>query len=227
VGFESFLMFTAFCRWNNWPPVIAEIMKQGLFPQRNIRWTEVARIIDSFKEKKEKAWTGAYMINATGAAPGETKARFITDQVICAGICAVLPELEAAFKKGSRREVWLILKSRPYFGSFMSGQVVDDWGWTLLLSKARDTNTWAPQGPGSVRGFNRVLGLPLKTKHKEDEWCTVLQDWRKQVIEELGQEFRDISLMDLQNCLCETDKYLRVKNGEGRPRSQYKPETAY
>jgi hypothetical protein len=28
---------------------------------------------------------------------------------------------------------------------------------------------------------------------------------------------------DVPNILCETDKYLRVKNGEGKPRASYVP----
>jgi hypothetical protein len=109
----------------------------------------------------------------------------------------------------------------------MAGQVVDDWTWTPLLSQPSDEYTWAPQGPGSLRGFNRLKGLPLNTRHKSKEWCEQLQEWRQCVINKLGAEYEDLNLMSLQNCLCETDKFLRAKNGEGRPRSYYKPESAY
>ena len=109
----------------------------------------------------------------------------------------------------------------------MAGQIVDDWSWTPLLSDASDTNLWAPQGPGSVRGFNRLKGLPLKTRHKEEEWCQQLQIWRKGIIDVLGSEYESMDLMSCQNTLCELDKYLRTKNGEGRPRSKYRSETAF
>jgi cell division GTPase FtsZ len=33
-----------------------------------------------------------------------------------------------------------------------------------------------------------------------------------------------IDFSDVPNILCETDKYLRVKNGEGVPRAKYVPE---
>jgi hypothetical protein len=32
---------------------------------------------------------------------------------------------------------------------------------------------------------------------------------------------------DVPNILCETDKYLRVKNGEGKPRALYVPGRGY
>jgi hypothetical protein len=54
-----------------------------------------------------------------------------------------------------------------------------------------------------------------------------LQAIREGVLSDLGSDFADLTLMDIQNCLCEFDKYERVRLGEGRPRSYYKPETAY
>jgi hypothetical protein len=124
-------------------------------------------------------------------------------------------------------EVWRELKNIKYFGVFMAGQCVDDWTWTPLLNKATDIYTWAPQGPGSVRGFNRIMDRPLKTKIPMEEWLFQLKAWRQLIIDRLGPSFEDLTLMDCQSVLCETDKFLRVKYGEGRPRSKYRPETAY
>lgn len=226
-GFSQFIQFSAFCRWNNWPPAIDAVMKAGLYPAKKIDWEDVAHVIDQYRAEHKKAWTGAYMINAKGCEKGKSKADFICQQVISKGLSEAMPLIEQSIKTGSRREVWLVFMSLLNWGSFMSGQVIDDWGWTILLSGAKDKNTWAPQGPGSIRGFNRLMGLPLKTRHKEDEWCAQLQIWRKEIIDTLGKEYRDCGLHDTQNQLCELDKYLRTKNGEGRPRSQYRPETAY
>lgn len=33
----------------------------------------------------------------------------------------------------------------------------------------------------------------------------------------------EMDFSDVPNVLCETDKYLRVKNGEGTPRARYVP----
>ena len=109
----------------------------------------------------------------------------------------------------------------------MAGQVVDDWTWTPLMKDALDHYTWAPMGPGSVRGFNRLKGLPLGKKPLRIIWLTQLQYWRSVVIEALGPSYADMTLMDIQNILCEVDKYLRVQAGQGRPRAKYKPETAF
>jgi hypothetical protein len=47
------------------------------------------------------------------------------------------------------------------------------------------------------------------------------------VVERLGPDYENLTLMDTQNQLCEADKYERVRLGQGRPRSLYKPEGAY
>lgn len=228
VSFSSFILFSAFCRWCNWPPVIEEILRRELYPAKNVKWQAIAELMDEMKSERKKVFTGAYMINAKGCAKGESKAQFIVRDVIQKGIGGVLPQLEKAFHTGSRQEVWKVLMTAPCHGSFMAGQCVDDWGMTILLSGAKDRYLWAPMGPGSVRGFNRVLGRePIRKRPSEEEFCEHLQVWRKEIIAALGGAYRDLSLMDCQNALCETDKMLRVKNGEGRPRSKYKPELAY
>ena len=229
VGLKSFLEFTAFCRWNNWPPVIARIIQEDLFPHQVLDWRAIGTVVDKHRAECGKAWTGAYMINSKGLIKPQTKAQYITESVISKGIGGAVSRLEKALNTGFRREVWLVLRTLPNFGGsgFMAGQVVDDWGWTSLLANAKDTFTWAPQGPGSLRGFNRLIGIPLNKTHSEEEWCGQLQAWRKEIILALGKEYLNLDLHSMQSCLCELDKYLRVKNGEGRPRSKYRPETAY
>jgi hypothetical protein len=226
-GFASFIEFTAFCRWCNWPPTIAVIMQEGLYhPVQKIDWKAVARCMDRFKKEHKKCWTSAYMVIGPKGS-NKSKAHFIATKVVGKSIGGALDRIEKALQTKQRREVWLVLMSLMGWGSFMSGQVVDDWSWTPLLAGAQDENLWAPQGPGSIRGFNRLKGLPLKTCHKEEEWCAQLQVWRQQIIDALGSEFSDLSLMDVQNTLCEYSKYSKTQLGEGRPRSRYKPETAF
>lgn len=220
---EQLIMFAAFCRWNNWPPTINEILKAKLYPAETIDWPAIRDLLLGLE--RGKMWTGAYMIRAS--PDGRPKASFVIDTIICESVKNALPELMEALQTKRRRPVWQVLNSCLHFGSFMAGQVVDDLTWTTLLPRPRDNYLWAPQGPGSLRGFNRLLGLPLKTRHKEQEWCMQLRLWRKEIIAELGSEYNDVTLHDLNNIACEIDKFLRVKNGEGRPRSLYRPETAY
>lgn len=224
---DNFLLFTALCRWVNWPPTIAAIMEKGLWGEtKPIDWLKVGKFIDA-RTKDQKVWTGAYMIRAPKAGSNKGKGVFIATTVVRDGLRPVLPQIKEAFKTKSRRAVWEVLTSRNYWGPFMAGQLVDDWSWTPLLADATDTFTWAPQGPGSLRGFNRLLGLPLKTKHSEEEWCRQLIVWRQEIIDELGPAYDDVSLADVQNVCCEYSKYAKVLEGSGRPRSKYRPEEAF
>jgi hypothetical protein len=221
-----FVKWVALCRWVNWPPTLSDIILADgdLITNKNIRLKKIGVLIDK-KCGDSKAWTGAYMIRAPSKKkyPGITKGAFVAETVV-GGLDAVSAQLRAALKQNSAQAVWELLCSVPNWGTFMAGQVVADLTYTPLLEAAGDLNTWAPQGPGSRRGFNRLMGRPLYDRIQAEEWSDRLQDWRGQVAAAIGSE---LNLMDLQNCLCETDKYLRVKAGEGRPRSTYKPETAF
>jgi hypothetical protein len=107
-------------------------------------------------------------------------------------------------------------------GSFLAGQVVCDAKYTTLLRDASDWETWACSGPGSRRGLNRVAGRPVNAPWKESDWFKTLTEL-KQVIDILvvDANMPAIHAQDLQNCLCEFDKYERVRLGEGKPRSRY------
>lgn len=107
-------------------------------------------------------------------------------------------------------------------GGFMPAQIIADLKYTEPLRSADDWMTFAVSGPGSKRGLNRVLGRPANTPWAEPEWraefdrlwTTVAPD-----LERIG--LGDLHAQDKQSVLCEVDKYLRVKTGEGRMRSHY------
>ncbi len=223
----EFLEFLALCRWVNWPPTINELLiRQATIGP--MKWDQFAKIIDLKTARGEKAWTGAYMVRADKA--GRSKAEYVVFDVCLGGISSGVKQdiLASCELIHEREDVWEEVRAQKYWGSFMAGQFVDDLTWTKYLSKPKDDYTWAPQGPGSLRGFNRLLGMPLEATCRDTTyWCDHLMEWRREAIAALGPQYNDLTLMDIQNCLCEFDKYERVRLGEGRPRSTYRPETAY
>lgn len=222
----AFLLFVALCRWINWPPTIKAIMDAGLWPAQKLDYRAIWKLLDAQAKRGEKVWTGAYMIRAKPGS-GRSKAHYVLTEVVERSLEPVKHALPASCAGNMRQAVWELLMSRPNWGSFMAGQVVDDLTWTPLLRHPVDDLHWAPRGPGSVRGANRLRGVSLREPISDELWFVMLQDLRRKVIDALGAEYGDLTAHDVQNMLCETDKYLRVKNGEGRPRAKYAAETAY
>jgi hypothetical protein len=222
LGTAKFMSWSVLCRFVNWPPTLIRLRQEGLWPgMGRIPWDTIGETIDKIEGK---AWTGAYMVRAP-AGKGTGKGIYVACDV-AAPVEERVGELLEATKQGAEA-TWSLLKGFHSFGSFMAGQIVADWSYMCLLRDAPDLYTWAPQGPGSKRGFNRLMGRSLNQLISQEEWVAKLVEWRNELINYLGSEYADLTLHDLQNCLCELDKFLRAKNGEGRPRSFYKPEGAY
>lgn len=105
-------------------------------------------------------------------------------------------------------------------GSFMAAQVVADLKYVAPLSNALDWWTFAASGPGSRRGLNRVFEYDVGAPWNEEAWFQHLMNLRGQVLPLLkGME---LHAQDLQNCLCEFDKYERARLDEGTPKQLYK-----
>ncbi len=111
------------------------------------------------------------------------------------------------------------LAAAPFMGGFYAGQVVADVKYVGQLRNASDWWDFAASGPGSRRGLNRILGRPTKAPWKERKWRKQLQLLRKTIDPALAKAgLPRMHAQDTQNCLCEFDKYERVRIGEGKGR---------
>jgi hypothetical protein len=109
-------------------------------------------------------------------------------------------------------------------GGFMPAQIIADLKYVAPLSAASDWMTFAASGPGSRRGLNRVLGRPVDAPWSESGWRREFDHLRTAIMPDLERiGLGDLHAQDLQNTLCECDKYLRVKLGEGKPRRRFRP----
>ena len=170
----------------------------------------------------EKVFTGAYIItNAGSTDPKEnvvvtqflTPFRFNLDQIV----------------RLSEQNRWELvaefMQTLPGIGPFMSKEIALDMMLNPLLENATDKLTWTPAGPGAIRGLNRLHDRPLQQGMTQTKAIGEMQD----LLWMLGEHFKEYmprpgvnyGVTDVQFSLCELDKYLRVKNGEGRPRSGY------
>lgn len=214
------LWFMAACaRWINWPPTIVELVMKDVWPSAEFSPTAFGEVVDQRVRRGEKGWTSAYLITARTLPKGQGKADYIANSTL-------LPLWE---KREKFREY---LAGEPTvegamdlfhgcfgFGSFMAGQVVADWSYTDLLSGAKDLYTYAPVGPGSARGMNKLHDREQnKVLHQEQ--------FTEELLELMPHIPITITAHDAQSCLCEWDKYTRLQNG-GQVRSKYTPEARF
>lgn len=107
-------------------------------------------------------------------------------------------------------------------GSFIAAQVIADLKYIKAcpLGQADDWRDFAAPGPGSKRGLNRVMEIPID-HNQNSTWYHNLIVLRDKVNTKL--DWNDpLDAQDLQNCLCEFDKYERARLGEGTPKQIYK-----
>lgn len=220
------LWFIAACaRYVNWPPTLAKLLQLGAVPD-NVEAFDpelFGRCVDGIVASGEKAWTGAYLITARQLPPGEGKGHWIA-RCMLDPLKSVATDARAAVASGSLETLAKVLESSYGWGTFMAGQVVADLTYVAPMNKAKDLYTWAPIGPGSTRGLNRLHLRPLNQVIKEPQFLEELIDVRDMIIETLG--FDDLTLHDNQSVMCEADKYFRLLAG-GRVRANYAPETRF
>jgi hypothetical protein len=133
---------------------------------------------------------------------------------------------------GSLREVYELLLAWPLIGPFMAYQLATDLNYTTLIDFDEDDFTMP--GPGALRGLSKVfveLGDldPAGAIH----WLCRYQDCCE---EELGiappRLFgRPLHAIDVQNLLCEIDKYARVafpelKSNRSRIKQRFEADSA-
>jgi hypothetical protein len=174
---------------------------------------------------RQKVFTGAYII--TNAGSTDPKQNVVVSQFLTP-LRFQLDSIVAIAENTNRwQPVAEKLQQQAGIGAFMSKEIALDMMLTPVLENATDKLTYSPVGPGAIRGLNRLYGRPLQASASQP----VALSEMKRLLGRLANDrvFADYmpeigvgyGVTDLQFSLCEFDKYLRVKNGEGRPRSGY------
>lgn len=193
------------------------------------RDTHSAEVLRDAVARCKRPWTGAYIICA-GAA-GVPKV-----EVVAVHLEGLWQKAQTITMEIANRSSWeagfQLMHTLPGFGGsgFMCKEVLQDYILWLQchLSKqevVRDQKSWTPIGPGAHRGLNRIADRPLQivmpppTALKE---ILQLQEELNPLWTAAYPSAENLTAHDVQFCLCEYDKYERVRLGQGRPRSTYK-----
>lgn len=156
---------------------------------------------------------GVYRVNVPRGAKGVRKHTYFLDTIREAfesDLFDRFDEVETATEK------LRVLQTIPRIGPFLSQQILTDFGYTRYGKDFE--NDFVEIGPGSTRGLQR-LGYGIKTPQESmRELQKIVQSELPDVYVELPSGNRRApSVMDIQNTLCETDKYARLYNGEAKP----------
>ena len=194
----------------NWPETLALIEEivfaEGWYPDL------MRNVLKEYRDQGNKVFTGAYTVSTCGLAMD--KVDYVIDKVFTPLRWIVNPMDDHV----TLEMVWAKLCEFQGFSSFMAGQVIADLKYIEPLKSAPDWNTFAPLGPGSIRGLNRLHGRALAYNVKQQQGTQELLEIQSIIKRELAL---DIALHDVQNCMCEFDKYMRLKYDGGKVRSKY------
>ena len=202
--------FAAAARLINWPDTLEEVGIPDPWNPQEYEAKLAAR-----RTRREKLFTGAYMIN-------NAHMRICKHTAVVYFMLDPLYNNRLAPSKGQLLEEYHgMLKEQFGFGSFLAGQVVADLKFYDPLRKAKDWWTFAPSGPGSRRGMNILLDRPIRAPWREGKWREALQELQSVVDPWVAaQGLPRIAAHNLQNCLCEFSKYSQAQNGK-RPRNMF------
>ena len=117
-------------------------------------------------------------------------------------------------------------KAIESLGPFYIGQIIADLKYVEPLKSAKDWWTYCVPGPGSQRGLNRILGRAVNASWVESEWRAEMRRLHEDIAPDLEQlGIGRLHRQDLNNVLCEFDKYERTRLGEGKPKRRFVPTT--
>lgn len=202
-------------RFLNWPDTLEEVGYQLRHDS-----DELFRILDRRADiGGQKVWGGAYVITTHGIPM--PKARYLCENVL-EGVYKGLEELRTVCRGVSCGAASRALQGFEGIGSFLAAQIVADLKNTKghPLEHATDRKDFVEHGPGSLRGVSWFhFGEPNRVG--PTSFLNYFAKVRTYVDGHWPAEVPEVDNQDLQNCLCEFDKFMRVSNGTGRSKRSY------
>lgn len=174
-------------------------------------WLARARpVLLQAQSRGSRLWNGAYIVSTNGKRlPKIDRYMGIFGEAV--------EQLELIDRQPTLADTHHAITQVEGFGDFLAAQVVADLKNTPNhpLRLAEDWWTFSAPGPGSLRGLSRFWGCRV-TPRTYDEAIT--NAW---ALVQPALSGRRLCRQDLQNCMCEFDKYMRVLAG-GRAKQRYR-----
>jgi hypothetical protein len=197
--------FRLFSRPDTWRLLENEV---GQLTSANFDTRRLGDRLEDARADGVKLYTGAFIL-AADATYGHRRKHRNHLALLEAMLEAEMPA--KAGGAGELREVYELLLSWPMIGPFMAYQLATDLNYTTLIDF--DENDFTMPGPGALRGLSKVfVDLGDLDPPAAIHW---LCDYQNRCAELIGitppKLFgRRLHAIDIQNLLCEIDKYSRV-----------------
>jgi hypothetical protein len=183
-------------------------------------------------------FTAAYMVS------GYTQMGSTEKAVNIARLFTQLAEHFSAFHReltaaASLPDAYAAIRRQAGFGNFLAYQITIDLLYPLRRNGGRSLlpfspDDWASAGPGASRGIHMLLKPGTQAndlavmrwlrRHQHDEFTRLGITFAYLSDDRGGQ--CDLSLANIQNCLCEFHKYVKIQSGTGRGRRKFAPRAA-
>lgn len=207
---KNMLMVCALARFVNNPATLEQI--EDLLFRPMWQTDRIAKALRSYRDKGNTIFNGAYMVRGNNGI----------DKIDSVVNFYVEPLKKIKIPNHSMELAWKEILPSFGLGSFMAGQIVADLRHAVT-GRWGDRKIWAPKGPGSLRGLNRLLERPLKAPMSQDAFLAELGKLIALATIRLPSTLTGrLEAIDWQNTLCEYDKYSRALLGEGRLKQLYK-----
>jgi alpha-glutamyl/putrescinyl thymine pyrophosphorylase clade 1 len=202
----------------NWPDTLAELGYPVPWNREHFLAVMAARAA-----RGAKLYGPAYMIHADNKNKGRCTAEYQAADVFNP-LWRDREWLRPVRGETLTRYCARLSERHGFGGGFMTGQVIAYLKYVQPLREASDWMTFAVSGPGSRAGLNRVFGRRVDEYWSETAWRSAFNQLREAISPDLTRiGLGDLHAQDLQNCLCEFDKYERVHLVEGKPRRRFHP----
>lgn len=208
-----FLYNIVLSRFINWPPTLSAIGYQTTYEPKGLKEHLYAMMDEGLK-----VWGGAYVITTHGQKM--SKIDYLVDQVL-KDVYEACKTHTWAYQTCGTTSDWI--QHIDGIGSFLAGQIVADLKNTVghPLASAPDKDTFVVPGPGSMRGLEWFFFGGISNKVSEYYFSTRFPLVREYVDQHWPESVAPVDNQDLQNCLCEYDKYCRVATASGRSKRTY------
>lgn len=214
---EEYDYYIVMARMLNNIPCLESIIKLAELTG-GFSFEELQEHLEERAEHGAQVWGGAYVVTSHGLAM--PKATYLCQRVLPSAYellarspvaARYLPNpLTLAHHHG-------LLMRLEGLGSFMAAQVIADLKNTEghPLQAAEDWHQWSAPGPGSLRGIKWIYPEATPRSYPVDISFIEME------LSVENRQLLDRNMQDLQNCLCEFDKFMRVMTKTGKSKRKY------